>query len=47
MKVENILDKMEKGIIDKEMLEGFPELDAKIQEQEKLKYRLNLLKRVS
>ena len=37
---------MENGVYPKELLDDSPELSAKMQENEKLKYRLNILKRV-
>jgi hypothetical protein len=46
-RIGRMLAYMEKGICSKELLEGCPELNEKIQETEKLRYRLNILKRVS
>jgi asparagine synthetase A len=46
-KIEHVLEDMEKGVCSKELLDEYPDLMAKSQENEKLKYRLNLLKRVS
>lgn len=44
-KIERVLMDMEQGRCDKQLLEECPELVEKMQEQEKLKYRLEILKR--
>lgn len=44
-RIEQILTDMENGEYTKELLNEFPQLIEKIQEQEKLKYRLEILKR--
>ena len=45
--IEKLLKEMNKGVCSKNLLEECPELGEKIVENEKLKYRLNILKRVS
>nr|CAD2164947.1 unnamed protein product [Meloidogyne enterolobii] len=43
--IEKLLKEMSKGVCSKNLLEECPELVEKITENEKLKYRLNILKR--
>ncbi|KAL3085143.1 hypothetical protein niasHS_010212 [Heterodera schachtii] len=46
-RIELILDDMEKVQFGKELMEECPEIAAKVQERDKLKYQLNILKRAN
>ncbi|KAL7077705.1 hypothetical protein ACQ4LE_003238 [Meloidogyne hapla] len=43
--IEKLLKEMSKGVCSKNLLAECPELEAKLTENEKLKYRLNIIKR--